>query len=143
LSGERTVASRLAEHHEHNKLMPVNQSAYRRRRRSTETALLKICYDALIAADRGMVTLVVLLDYSAAFDTVDHGVMLDVLKYRFGLTGSALQWHSNYLSGRSFAVVSVSETSTSINLECSCQVRTNSLLTILQTAEFFVWEFLI
>ena len=42
-----------------------------------------------------MVTLVVLLDYSAAFDTVDHGVMLDVLKYRFGLTGSALQWHSN------------------------------------------------
>jgi len=123
--------------------MPVNQSAYRRRRRSTETALLKICYDALIAADRGMVTLVVLLDYSAAFDTVDHGVMLDVLKYRLGLTGSALQWDSNYLSGRSFAVVSVSETSTSINLECSCQVRTNSLLTILQTAEFFVWEFLI
>ena len=90
-----------------------------------------------------MVTLVVLLDYSAAFDTVDHGVMLDVLKYRLGLTGSALQWDSNYLSGRSFAVVSVSETSTSINLECSCQVRTNSLLTILQTAEFFVWEFLI
>jgi len=44
-----------------------------------ETALLKICNDALIAADCGMVTLVVLLDYSAAFDTVDHGVMLDVL----------------------------------------------------------------
>lgn len=115
---ERTVASRLTEYLEHNKLMPVNQSAYRRRH-STETALLKICNDALIAADRGMVTLVVLLDYSAAFDTVDHGVMLDVLKYRFGLTGSALQWHSNYLSGRSFAVVSAGETSTSINLECS------------------------
>jgi len=98
--------------------MPVNQSAYRRRH-STETALLKICNDALIAADRGMVTLVVLLDYSAAFDTVDHRVILDVLKYRFGLTGSALQWRSNYLSGRSFAVVSAGETSTSINLECS------------------------
>jgi len=38
-----------------------------------------------------MVTLIVLLDYSAVFDTVDHVVMLDVLKYRFGLTGSALQ----------------------------------------------------
>jgi len=115
---ERIVASRHAEHLEHNKLMPVNQSAYRRRH-STETALLKICNDALIAADRGMVTLVVLLDYSAAFDTVDHRVILDVLKYRFGLTGSALQWRSNYLSGRSFAVVSAGETSTSINLECS------------------------
>ena len=89
--------------------MPVNQSAYRGYH-STETALLKICNDALIAADRGMVTLVVLLDYSAAFDTVDHGVMLDVLKYRFGLTESALQWHSTYLDGRSFAVVSAGET---------------------------------
>ena len=37
-----------------------------------ETALLKICSDALVAADIGMVTLIVLLDMSAAFDTVSH-----------------------------------------------------------------------
>ena len=43
-----------------------------RRRHSTETALLRIMNDALMAADKGMVTIVVLLDYSAAFDTVDH-----------------------------------------------------------------------
>ena len=45
---ERTVASRLTEYLKHNNLMPVNQSAYRRYH-STETALLKICNDALIA----------------------------------------------------------------------------------------------
>ena len=69
-----------------------------------------------------MVTLVAFLDYSAAFDTVDHKrhkVMLDVLQYRFGLTGSTLQWHSCYLSGWSFAVISARVTSTCINLECS------------------------
>ena len=60
-----------------------------------------------------------LLDYSAAFDTVDHKVMLDVVQYRFGLTGSTLQWHSSYFSSRSFAVVSAGATSTCVNLECS------------------------
>ena len=47
---EHTVACRLTEYLEHNNLMPVNQSAYRRHH-STETGLLKICNDALIAAD--------------------------------------------------------------------------------------------
>jgi len=43
-------------------------------------SLLKICNEALMAADNGMVTLVVLLDYSSAFDTTDHSIMLDIIK---------------------------------------------------------------
>ena len=65
-----------------NDLFPPLQSAYRPKH-STETALLKIVNDALLAAviaDQGMVTIVVLLDYSAAFDTVDHAVALDILE---------------------------------------------------------------
>jgi len=64
---------------ESNSLIPALQSAYRRKH-STKTALLKICNEALMAADNGMVTLVVLLDYSSAFDTTDHSIMLDILK---------------------------------------------------------------
>ena len=48
-----------------------------------QDALLEICNDALTAADKGMITLVVLLDYYAA--TVDHSVMLEVLDQRFGV----------------------------------------------------------
>ena len=62
-------------HLESNNIIPA---AYRHNH-STETALLKICNDALCAADNGMVTLVVLLDYYAAFDTVDHSIMLNIL----------------------------------------------------------------
>jgi len=65
---ERIVAGQLITYMNTNHLLPTHQSAYCRYH-STETALLAICNDALIAADRGMVTLVVLLDLSAAFDT--------------------------------------------------------------------------
>ena len=58
---------------------------------------MSICNDALLAADRGMVTLVVLLDLSAAFDTVEHTLLLDILRTRFGITGPVLNWHKTYL----------------------------------------------
>lgn len=101
---ERVVAKQLTTYLESNDLLPANQSAYRRGH-STETALLKICNDAFMAADKGMITLVVLLDYSAAFDTVDHSVMLAVLDERFGVRGNALKWHQSYLHGRTCSVV--------------------------------------
>jgi len=59
-------------------------------------ALIK-CDDALMAAARGMVTLVVLLDVTAAFYIVNHATPLDILHDQFGLSGfsgSALAWHS-------------------------------------------------
>ena len=82
------MAKQLTAHLESNDLLPANQSAYRRGH-STETALLKICNDDVMTADKGMITLVALLDYSAAFDTVDYSVMLEVLDQRFGVRGNA------------------------------------------------------
>ena len=81
-------------------LYPPFQSAYRKCH-STETALLKVQNDILMNLDSQRVTLLVLLDLSVAFDTVDHEVLLNRLNTSFGVRGSALQWFSSYLLNRS------------------------------------------
>ena len=53
---------------------------------------LKVEIDILLAMDLQHVTLFVLLDLSAAFDTVDHQVLLRRLEVTYGITGTALQW---------------------------------------------------
>ena len=80
------------------------QSAYHNHH-STETALLKIQTDILDAMDNKSVTCLVLLDLSAAFDTVPHCELINRLKYRFGLGGVVLQWITNYLTDRTQCIV--------------------------------------
>ena len=98
------------------------QSAYRPHH-STETALLRVKTDILKAMDNQEVTCLVLLDLSAAFDTVDHKILLERLENYFGITGTALQWIRSYLTNRSQRVV-IGDTNTtgakssSISLEC-------------------------
>ena len=82
-----------------NHLLPDNQSAYQKHR-STETATLKVLSDVYQAADMGKITLLGMLDLSAAFDTVDHQILLNRLQHSFGITGTVLQWISSYLTGR-------------------------------------------
>ena len=83
-----------------NGLFPEMQSAYSEHH-SIETALLKVKNDILMNMDTSHVTLLVLLDLSAAFDTVDHDILIHRLQSRLGLRGSALQWFLSYLKGRS------------------------------------------
>ena len=61
---------------------------------SIETALVQLLdYDSIYhAADNGKATLLFSLDLSAAFDTIDHSILLHRLAHSFGLTGSALTW---------------------------------------------------
>ena len=74
---ERAVFDQVHAHLSEHDLYPLLQSAYRRARgHSTETALLKIYNDILMAMNRQEVVLLVLLDLRAAFDTVEHSVLL-------------------------------------------------------------------
>ena len=96
---EKVVASRIQSHLSSNSLSSSFQSAYRIFH-STETTLLKIHNDLILAMDRGEVTSLILLDLSAAFDTVDHSILLTRLQNWFGLDGLSLDWFSSYLSLR-------------------------------------------
>ena len=69
--------------------MPGLQSAYHRGH-STETAVLKIISDLVMAVDRGQVTILRLLDLSASFDTVDRIILIDRLHHYFGIQGIVL-----------------------------------------------------
>ena len=85
---------------------------------STETTLLSIHNDLILAIDRGEVTSLILLDLSAAFDTVDHSILLHRLQHWFGLHGTSLDWFSSYLTSRSQAVSIQNSTSSFSNLSC-------------------------
>ena len=80
------------------------QPAYRQGH-LTKTAMLKVKTDILDAIDQRKVVCLVLLDLSAAFDTINHNHLLNCLKYRFGMVGTALAWLTDYLKGRTQKVI--------------------------------------
>ena len=88
---ERVVKSRLTDHFDSNGLLNPNQSAYCKHH-STETALLYI-HDYLInAIGSQKLSCLCLLDLSAAFDTIDHNILITRLSSWFGIQGSVLNW---------------------------------------------------
>jgi len=100
---ERLVCRQLMAFLDRQRLLPDLQLAYRAQY-STETAVLKIVSDILWAADSDKVTLLGLLDMSAAFDTVDHSILIDRLNTSFGIRGAVLSWIQSFITGRTQAV---------------------------------------
>ena len=87
---ERAVCSQLAEYLDNNNLMRSNQSAYRRSH-STETALTAVFSDIISELDRGNLVLFSMLDLSAAFDCVDHDIILSRLDTSYGIRSTSHQ----------------------------------------------------
>ena len=108
-----------------NKLEEIFQSAYKLGH-STESALLRVHKDVQCALDDGRCVMLVLLDLSAAFDTVDHGILLSRLSQYIGVQGSAYTWFESYLSSRS-QFVQIRDTSSS-DRQLTCGLRRGSVL---------------
>ena len=100
---ERIIHSRLNDHLQSFPSLCPFQSAYRKFH-STETALLRIYNDFLFSIDQKKISALNVLDLSAAFDTIDHSILLTRLTSNFGITGTALSLLTSYLHDRSQAV---------------------------------------
>ena len=114
---ERIVSSQLKVHLERSGMFPVFQSAYRNHH-STETALVKLLNDLLLAVDKGDEAVLVLLDYTAAFDTIDHSLLLQRLENEFSISGTVLEWIRSYLHSRTQRVIINDTLSASFPLIC-------------------------
>ena len=96
---EKVVLAQIKEHLQANGVLDPFQSAYRSGY-STETAMVRVQNDILQCLDQKENAILALLDLSAAFDTVDHAVLLDRLSRLAGVGGSALLWIKSYLTER-------------------------------------------
>ena len=101
---EKAAFNQISKHVQENELFSPNQSGYKQYH-SCETALLEVVNNIQQFIQNDNLTAVLMLDLSAAFDTVDHNCLSYKLKNNFGITGNALQWLSSYLSNRLSSVV--------------------------------------
>ena len=96
---EKAVARQINEHIAHKGISNENQSSYRVFH-PTEMMLLKIQNDIATSMDKGAVVGLVLLDLSAAFDTIDHSILFNCHYHWYGIDGVVLKWVQSYLSSR-------------------------------------------
>lgn len=96
---EKVVSSRLSCHMAQYNVFEVNQKAYRKGH-STETALLRIQNDLLLSANNRCASCLVLLVLCAAFDTIDHQVLVSRLSKKIGRWGTALNRFTSYLENK-------------------------------------------
>jgi Reverse transcriptase (RNA-dependent DNA polymerase) len=96
---ERIVSQQVRESLTKSDHMPLLPSAYPPCN-ATEMAVLKVISDIIHAADNQKLTSLSLLDTRAAFDTVDHRILLKRLDVTYGIGGDVLAWFSSFLSER-------------------------------------------
>ncbi len=99
---ERVVFNQLSLFLAQNNILDNNQSGFRSGH-STETALLSVTEALRLARAASKSSVLILLDLSAAFDTVNHQILMSILR-KMGISGTALLWFESYLSDRSFRV---------------------------------------
>ena len=100
---EKLVLSQVSSYLNSHNLYNTCQSAYRPGH-STEAALLNVVDDLFHSPNKGNIYVLALLDFSSAFDTIDHTILVHRLHTNFGFTDTVLQWFSSYLTDRAHYV---------------------------------------
>ena len=114
---EKNVFNQLTSFLTLNNCLDNFQSGFRANH-STESGLAKVTSDIRLNTDSGKSSILVLLDLSAAFDTVDHTILLQRLEHWVGFTGVVIRWLKYYLFERSFSVTVGNCSSASKSLIC-------------------------
>ncbi|CAG4964365.1 unnamed protein product [Colias eurytheme] len=137
---EKIVHRQVVEYLETNRILPDLQSGFRRQR-GTATALTDVVDNIIRAQDGGMSTILVYLDYSRAFDTLNIPLLLAKLSY-YGFTQSAVSWFDSYLNNRTQTVMITGENGKGLFSRCRSVERgipqgsiLGPLLFILYTAD--------
>ena len=113
---EKHIAIQIQHHMETHNLFDTFQSAYRPHQ-SCETAIVRIQDDIMKSLDSHKYVILVLLDLSSAFDSVDHAILMNTL-YKIGVRGRAYSWVKSYLSSRTQAVEIGEAMSETVHLHC-------------------------
>ena len=100
---KKLVLSQVSSYLNSHNLYNICQSAYRPGH-STETALLKVVNDLFLSLNKGNISVLALLVFSSAFDSIDHTILVHRLHTDFGFTDTVLQWFSSYLTDRTHYV---------------------------------------
>ena len=100
---EKIATSQVVDHCFSIRKYPKHQSACLKNR-SCETTLLYLVNNILWSMEAKNIVVVVAMDLSAAFDTVDHDILLQLLENRYGISGNVIKWFDSYLRPRSFKV---------------------------------------
>ena len=100
---EELVLSQVSSYLNSHNLCNTCQSAYRPGH-STETALLKVVNDLFLSLNKGNISVLAFLDFSSAFDTIDHPILVRCLHTDFGFTVAVFQWFSSYLTDQTHYV---------------------------------------
>ena len=114
---ERVVVARLDDHMTAHNLHECSQFAYKQNH-NTELMMLGITDEILRGFDKGLATIVLFFDLSAAFDTIDTSKLLQILRDEIGIDGTALKWFESFLTGRTQKVKINGEYSTSLEVPC-------------------------
>ena len=112
---EKVVALRIMTHVSDQQMVECFQSAYRKNH-STETVLLYVTSAVKTAMDKKQGTILLLVDFSSAFDTINHNILIRRLRLRYGFVGKALDWLTSYLKERTQRVVIGDQSSSTTTL---------------------------